>query len=45
MEEPMGIVFNEEKKVFLLNTKNTSYQFRIAEFGFFGTFILWKKGQ
>ena len=30
----MGIVFNEEKKVFLLNTKNTSYQFRIAEFGF-----------
>lgn len=34
MEEPMGIVFNEEKKVFLLNTKNTSYQFRIAEFGF-----------
>ena len=30
----MGITFNEEKKVFLLKTKNTSYQFRVAEFGF-----------
>lgn len=30
----MGVVFEEEKQVFLLNTRNTSYQFRIAEFGF-----------
>ncbi len=30
----MGIQYLPEKKAFLLHTKNTSYQFRAAEFGF-----------
>ena len=30
----MSIIYNIEKKAFLLNTKNSSYQFRVAEFGF-----------
>lgn len=30
----MSIIYNKEKKAFLLNTKNSSYQFRVAEFGF-----------
>lgn len=30
----MSIQYISDKKLFLLNTKNTSYQFRVAEFGF-----------
>lgn len=30
----MSVQYIEDKKVFLLNTKHTSYQFRVAEFGF-----------
>jgi len=30
----MSVQFIDDKKVFLLNTKNTSYQFRVAEYGF-----------
>ena len=41
----MGITFNEEKKVFLLKTKNTSYQFRVAEFGFLEHLYYGRRGR
>ena len=30
----MSIIYDKEKQVFRLDTRNTTYQFRVAEFGF-----------
>ena len=38
----MGIAFEQEKRIFTLNTKTTTYQFQIDEYGFLCVFLLWK---